>query len=183
MNDDVPLLGNEIIYDIAINMYPQTITDANPNKQRYSLDYSVAATSKPIIDGTHPNMVYVTNLGFVALESICDQSPLILKNSEVYFQNLTSRETKNYINKTSENCKYGGMEDDSIATHTSVTLTHVPPKRKFSSAVVNLSGGQDNNYDYLAYTKMAKCTTPNFDQYLSTYSNNNMNNKGCLRNV
>ena len=185
MNIDVPLLENEVIYDIATHMYPQRITDANPNKQAYSLDYAIAATSQPIIDETNsPNMVYVSNLGFVALQSICDHSPMILKNTEVYFQNLTVRESKNYISKTSENCKYSELDDDnSVTTYTSVNLTPIPLKRKHPDNVVNLSGGQqDDNYDYLAFTKMAKCNTPNFNQYLTTYSTNT-DNRGCLRNV
>ena len=183
MNNDVPFKDNEIVFDVAINMYPQRITDANPNKQRYSLDFSKKATSRPVIDETNsPNVVYVRNVGFVSIMSICDEAPLVLGNTEVNIQNVMKKETKNFPEASSTNCGYSGLDDDGgpVASLNKVDIKQIPSKRKIDGAV-NLSRGRNDAFEG-DYTKMAKCETQSFSQYLSTYSNS-MENKGCLRNI
>ena len=188
MDEDVELKGNESIFDIALNIYPETVTQSSSNKKKYTLDFSQKSVSKPIIDREfQPNMVYVKNLGFVTVLSVCDMANFTLKNAEVYLENLIGRGNKNYINKTSENCGYNKDDiddyDDPTMTYHSVKITQLPKKRKFPETIIDLAGVNNSDFDHQAYTRMGDCpNSVNFDSYAKTL-NYSKNNQNCLRNV
>ena len=190
MDDNVELKGNEVIFDIAANIYPETVTQSSSNKKTYTLDFSQKSVSKPIIDRDfQPNMVYVKNLGFVTVLSVCDMANFTLKNTEVYLENLIGRGNKNYINKTSESCTYKREDieefEDSTMTYHNVRITELPKKRKLSDTIINLAGLNNSDFDHQAYTRLGDCpNSVNFNSYAKRYDiSNNQTSQNCLKSI
>jgi len=189
-NDDfderVDLAEYGVVYDVAKNMYPQTVLDSTSNKRKHSLDYKIITSTKPVIDhNVSPNVVYVKNIGFVSLLPICDGTPLILKNSTVYLQNLIRRDNKNlnFITKDSESCKYKGDDDDDLTqTFVSVNVGSIPKRKKSDLPGLVKLCGNNLKFDDQAYMRMQKCNTPNFNEFANKYSNNS-DTIGCLKDI
>ena len=195
MNEDVKNTNN-IIYDIASRMFPQRILHTIQNKSMHSLDFSQKAVTKPIIDEeSHPNCSYCSNLGFINIMPLCDNTPLVLKNTSVYLENLVNRDKEGYINKTSENCNYDEDDDDEdgnggYINRVNLMVQNLPTKRKMDmNNVIDLVGDNLNDtYDYNAHTKMTKCVNPpSFTHYSTRYNDTNslqqqqLQSQNCLR--
>ena len=190
MDDNVQLEDNEIIFDIAMHMFPQIILQSTQARSAYSLHFADAAVSKPILEeDPNPNCVYVKNLGFVNLMNICDNTPLVLKSSSVYIENLVKRDVLNYFNKTNDNCNYvddNNEDNDSTRTFSHINIASVPFKRKFDSgSTINLITKKSSNFNYAAYNSIGNCPSPaNFGDYVNKYGTDyNTNNNNCLRKI
>ena len=187
MDEDVKVEDNEIVYDIATRMFPQNILQSTQNKSMHSLHFSDRAKTKPILEeDPNPNCVYVSNLGFVNLVNICDNSPLVLKNSSVYLENLVKRDVVGYYNKTNDNCNYADDKDesdDATRTLSHVSIEGIPGKRKYDpSNTIDLVTKRSGNYNHNAYINLTNCSDTNtFSDYVNKYSGNENNN--CLRKM
>ena len=188
MNENVKVENNEVIFDIATRFFPQVILQSSQNKNLYSLHFLDEAKSKPTLEeDPNPNCVYVANLGFVNLINICDNNPLVLKNTSVYLDNLIKRDVTGYLNKTNDNCNYVEDNDnennDSTRTFSHLNIVSVPNKRKFNSeTTVNLINKKKSDFNYSAYNNLRNCPTPpTFDDYVNKYRIDESSN--CLRKV
>ena len=187
MDEEVKVEDNEIVYDIATRMFPQNILQSTQNKSMHSLHFADAAKTKPVLEeDPNPNCVYVSNLGFVNLINICDNSPLVLKNSSVYLENLVKRDVVGYYNKTNDHCAYAEDKDeseDSTRTFSQFNIEGIPGKRKYDpNNTINLVSKKSSNFNHSAYTNMTNCPSINsFTDYAQKYSGNE--NGNCPRRM
>ena len=186
MGVDVKVENNEIIFDIATKMFPEIILQSTQNKSLQSLHFSDVAKTKPVLEkDENPNCVYVANLGFVNLVNICDNSPLVLKNTSVYLENLVKRDVVGYYNKTSDNCHYtddNNDNEDSTRTFSHINIAGIPSKRKYNPEnTINLINKKSGNFNHNAYNNMTNCpTTSSFKDYAYKYNVDDSGN--CPKN-
>ena len=188
VDKDIPIKDKETVFELAKNMYPQKVIDTVSNKRGVTLDYAYESKTKPVIDQELlPNTVYVSNLGFVNIANVCNNAPLILKNSVVFLQNLVSRNDKNhsFISRTSDSHWFNADDDDAgVTSHVNVDLDVIPKKRKTDFPdVVNLCG-KSTDYDKSAFSQMTACSgsDSNINKFFEKYSTV-PETKGCLRGV
>ena len=193
MNNDIQAIEDNynIIY-IAMHMFPQSIVQSTHNEAMYSLDFTRKADSKPVLKHEpEPNCTYAQNIGFFNLTTICNNTALILKNSEVYLENLIKRDSEGYVNKTSDNCGYNdknNSDNDITRTFSHVKMNILPQKRKIEDTVANgnvidLINKTSNGFDFSAYMKKANCPQGgySFDNYVAKYSDSLNNPNNCQR--
>ena len=187
MGNPVKLEDNEVAYDISTRIFPQVILQSTPNKSMHSIHFADMATTKPVLEeDSNPNCIYVKNLGFVNLTSICDNSPLILKDTSVYLENLVKKDVHGFSNKTNDNCAYSddmNDNDDTTRTMSSISIESIPLKRKFDPNVtIDLIGKKTNNFNYNAYNNLTNCQSPiNFQDYVKKYGS--PDDGKCLRGI
>lgn len=186
INEKVNFKGKEFVYDTARKIYPHLVLNAKNNKKQQTLDFSVKHGKKSVVDEIPPNIVYVNNLGFVSLSNICNGSPLILKNSTVYLQNLYNRFTKNknalFVQSSGDCSKRGdedGDDDNMIVNTRGERVMTMPIKSKMSDNTVNLVG-EESEFDHMGHIRRKDCVGPTVNQYIDRYSRDNSN---CLGSI
>ena len=178
-NEPVDFKNNEVVYDTARKIYPQTIIDNRRNRLQISLDYSVKNDDMSIIDEQHqPNVVYVKNLGIVSLISVCNHSPLVLKNASVLLPNLRNRFTKNrnaIISNISSGCKrkagYGDYDDDDLeglSLPKATIIANIPEKKKPIPGTIELTG-EEPDFDYQGHLRRKECEGPSIKNLMDKH--------------
>ena len=185
MGETIPFDNYETIYDISRKIYPETVLDTKSNIKRHTLDYSVKNTTKPIIDKIDtPNIVYVKNLGFVSLTNICNLSPLTLRGSTVYYQNLINRFSKErsaFIVTSSDTCKLNNTNDDNEEMFGNVLAERasaMPQKHVISNNAIKVFGEGDE-FDHSGHLRRLTCDEPSVHTFLKKYQNEQ--NPSCIR--
>ena len=187
--EPVEFENNEMAFDTARKIYPQVILDNRRNKMQITLDYSVKNTEESIIDQQHqPNVVYVKNLGFVTLTNICNNSPLILKNTSVLLPNLRNRFTKNknaIISNISGCKRKAGLDiDDDLEDYIlpkAQIIADLPEKRKPIPGIIDLTG-EESDLDYLGHLRRKDCIGPGIRDYMNKFTNIN-DSSYCFRGI
>ena len=193
-NEPVDFENNEIVYDTARKIYPQTIIDNRKNRLQVSLDYSVKNDDMSIIDEQHqPNVVYAKNLGMISLISICNHSPLVLKNASVLLPNLRNRFTKNrnaIISNISSGCKRkaGNYDDDDddddldgLSLPKSTIIADMPEKKKPMPGTIELTG-EEPDFDFQAHLRRKECQGPSVRNLMDRYAQMS-GSSPCLRGI
>ena len=190
VDDPVEFKDNEIVYDTARKIYPQTVLDNRNHKLRISLDYSVKNNDASVIDQQiQPNVVYIKNLGFVSLTNICNNAPLILKNASVLLPNLRNRFTKNRnaIISNVSGCQIkrgwddGDDEFDDYILPKAQIVADIPEKPKPIPGTIDLTG-EEADLDYLGHIRRKDCVGPSVKDYINSYAGMSGSSQ-CLRGI